>query len=277
MNTTAFQQEFFKQLDGSSGSVFLFDFIPDIQLFMKNRKSQLVKVNRAFLIHCGMTHEHEALGKTDLDLFDHHIGQQYIDEDRKVMKLRKPLIDQVWVVPNSDGILIWYLCTKVPLYNHEGEVIGLAGTLRTCSNSGSLPMPYYKYETVIDFIYTNYAQNIAVEELAAIIHLSRSQFERQFKKLFHLSPLKYVNKVRLHQACLLLKGQDDITITQIALDCGFYDHSHFTKVFTREIGLPPKQYRKQNRSGKYAASHRSTRNNTEEREAPRGIFSENYL
>lgn len=251
MNTNEFQQEFFAELDGRSGAALLFDFLPDIQLFMKDIESRFVRVNNAFLNNCGMTHESEALGKTDLDLFDHHIGQAYIDEDRWVMKSGRPLVDQVWVVPNSEGILIWYLCTKVPLFSHEGKVIGIAGTLRTCSDSGSLPAPYHKYEQVIDFIYSNYAQNIAVEELAAIIHLSKSQFERQFRKLFNTSPLKYVNKVRLHQACLMLKEEKNSTITRIALDCGFYDHSYFTKVFTREIGATPKAYRKQ-----HGAEHR---------------------
>lgn len=247
MNSTEFQQHFFKDLDGISGAAFLFDFLPDIQLFMKNRNSQFVRVNSAFLKNCGMMHEKDVLGKTDLDFFDHHIGQAYIDEDQKVMKSGNPLADQVWVVPNSDGILIWYLCTKVPLRNHNGDVVGIAGTLRTGSDAGSLPAPYHKYEGVIDFIYSNYARNIAVAELASIIHLSKSQFERQFRKLFHTSPLKYVNKVRLHQACQMLKEQKNNTITQIALDCGFYDHSYFTKIFVREIGFPPKEYRKQHR------------------------------
>lgn len=205
-----------------------------------------MKVNQAFMRNCGLKTEEEAIGKTDIDLFDPHIGQAYIDEDRRVMESGKPLVDQVWVVPNSEGILIWYLCTKIPLFNHEGKVIGIAGFLRACSDAGSLPAPYHKYEGVIDFIYSHYAQNIAVEQLAEIVHLSKSQFERQFRKLFHTSPLKYVNKVRLHQACLMLKQEPDATITQIALDCGFYDHSYFTKVFTREIGMTPKAFRKQN-------------------------------
>lgn len=245
MNTDELQHGFFQALETRTAAAHLFDFLPDVQLFMKNRKSQFVKTNDAFLANCGMKHERDVIGKTDLDLFDHHIGQAYIDEDLRVMKARKPLIDQVWVVPNSDGLLIWYLCTKIPLFNHAGGVIGIAGFLRSCSDSGSLPKPYHKYEKVIDFIYANYGQNITAGELAAIVHLSKSQFERQFRRLFHTSPLKYVNKVRLHQACRLLKGQGNITITQIALDCGFYDHSYFTKVFTREIGLPPKEYRKQ--------------------------------
>lgn len=247
MNTSAFQQNFFQSLENSTAAAHLFDFMPDIQLFMKNKKSQFTKVNRAFLHNCGLDNQSEALGKTDLDLFDPHIGQAYIDEDRRVMQSGKPLVDQVWVVPNSEGILIWYLCTKIPLFSREGKVVGIAGMLRTCADSGSLPAPYHKYEKVIDFIYSNYAQNIAVEELASIVHLSKSQFERQFRKLFNTSPLKYVNKVRLHQACQMLKGQGYITITQVALDCGFYDHSYFTKVFTREIGMPPKVFRSQHR------------------------------
>ena len=49
-------------------------------------------------------------------------------------------------------------------------------------------------------------------------------------------------RVRVHAACRLLAGSDQ-AITGIALDTGFYDHSHFTRTFRRLMGLTPRAYR----------------------------------
>jgi AraC-like DNA-binding protein len=243
MDSKALQNKFFKALDGQSATPELLEFLPDVQLFMKNSENQFVRAGQAFLHNCGFTHESEIIGKTDVEVFEPSIGQQYMDEDQQVMKSRRPLIDRVQLVPNSEGLLLWYLCTKIPLFDHQGEVIGLAGILRNCNDTGSLPRPYHKFEEVMNFIHYQYAQRITIGELAAKAHLSRSQFERQFKKLFHISPMKYVTKFRLYRACLQLRNQKNDTITQVAQVCGFYDHSYFTKVFTREIGRSPKVYR----------------------------------
>ena len=245
MDPETLQHKFFKTLDDQSSSPELFELLPDVQLFMKNSKGQFVRANRAFLHHCGLTHESEIIGKTDLEVFEPNIGQQYMDEDQQVMKSRRPLLDRVQLVPNSEGLLLWYLCTKIPLFDHQGEVTGLAGTLRNCGDIGSLPGPYHQFKETMDFIHHHYAQRITIDELAAKAYLSRSQFERQFKKLFHITPMKYVTKFRLYRACLQLRNQKNDTITQISNDCGFYDHSYFTKVFTREMGTSPKAYRNQ--------------------------------
>ncbi len=245
MNPEVLQNQFFKTLDDQSASPELFELMPDVQLFMKNSTGQFVRANPAFLHQCGLTHESEIIGKTDLEVFEPSIGQQYMDEDQQVMKSHQPLIDKIQLVPSSEGLLLWYLCTKIPLFDHQGEVIGLAGTLRNCSDSGPMPQHYHQFEEVMNFIHHSYAQRITVDELAAKAYLSRSQFERQFKKLFHITPLKYVTKYRLYRACLQLRNHQNDTITQVAHDCGFCDHSYFTNVFTREIGKSPKAYRNQ--------------------------------
>ena len=80
--------------------------------------------------------------------------------------------------------------------------------------------------------------------LAEMVNLSVSQFERNFKKLFNMTPLKFINKVRVDNACEMLISSY-ATLSEIALDCGFYDHSYFTKIFKAQMGQTPIQYRKQ--------------------------------
>jgi transcriptional regulator GlxA family with amidase domain len=69
-----------------------------------------------------------------------------------------------------------------------------------------------------------------------------SQLERKFKKTFLVTPSDYLLKVRINKACDYL-GKTTDTIASIALNCGFYDHSDFTRKFVRAMGLTPKHYR----------------------------------
>lgn len=244
MDTIRFQKDFFDQIDGLQGILRLFDYLPEIHLFVKNAKSQFVKVNQTNLRLLGAVNEKDVIGKTDRNFFIRDIADQYIHEDRQIMKQKKPFANKVWLVPNSNGLLVWYLCTKIPLFNKKGRVIGIAGTLCDYQIAGSVLEPYAEIAEVIKYINDNSHKDISIKSLADLAHLSVSQFERKFKKLLHITPLKYITKVRLNAACKLLT-QSNVAITQIALNTGFYDHSYFTKIFTKQIGITPKEYRRQ--------------------------------
>ena len=75
-----------------------------------------------------------------------------------------------------------------------------------------------------------------------MVNLSKSQFARRFKSMFQISPLRYINKVRIDVACEKLLYSND-SLTAIALDCGFYDQSYFTKIFKSQMSVTPMAYR----------------------------------
>jgi AraC-like DNA-binding protein len=242
-NSLQFQENFLRQIDGAKGISHLFDFMPEVQLFIKNAQSQFAKVNQALLDSLGASDEQEVIGKTDYDFHTHDIAKKYIEEDQQVMDTQKPFVNKVWLVPNSNGLLAWYLCTKIPLFDSKGKVIGVAGTLRDYKIAGSVLEPYTEIADAIKHINDNFHEEISIKSLAELANLSVRQFERKFKKLLHTTPLKYITKLRLNSACQALSQSND-SITQIALNTGFYDHSYFTKIFTRQIGITPKEYRR---------------------------------
>lgn len=67
---------------------------------------------------------------------------------------------------------------------------------------------------------------------------------RIFKQITSLSPIDYVNYLRIEQACTLLTTTT-MPIIEIALDCGFNDCSYFARVFQKRKGVAPSEYRKQ--------------------------------
>jgi AraC-like DNA-binding protein len=72
--------------------------------------------------------------------------------------------------------------------------------------------------------------------------MSLRAFERQFLASFHLTPQKYLRKLRLRIACRALIYTDE-SLSEVALSCGFADQSHFTREFRRQFGRTPRDYR----------------------------------
>ncbi len=78
---------------------------------------------------------------------------------------------------------------------------------------------------------------------AATCRLSRSYFSKAFKATTGRSPHRWLLEHRVRQAKRMLRGLN--SIAEIALECGFTDQSHFTRVFTRMVGAPPGVWRRQ--------------------------------
>ena len=83
-------------------------------------------------------------------------------------------------------------------------------------------------------------QEISLERLATLCHLSPFHFLRQFKKQFSLTPHAYQIQRRLHKAKQLLKLGS--TVIDTAQACGFHDQSHFHRHFKANLGVTPGRY-----------------------------------
>ncbi|MEO1593098.1 MAG: AraC family transcriptional regulator [Cyanobacteria bacterium J06632_22] len=95
-------------------------------------------------------------------------------------------------------------------------------------------------QQVRDYIEAFYSQNISLSELATLAGMKPLRLLRSFRKEIGLPPHAYLLQVRIEQAKrMLLSGT---SITDVALDTGFADQSHFTRHFKRSVGITPGQY-----------------------------------
>lgn len=220
----------------------LFDYLPDVYLYVKDREGRFVAVNDALWKMRGWESEADLLGKTDLDVHPRYLAERYMAEDRQVMESGEPLPNQIWLVPSKPGELKWFISSKTPLKSSTGEIIGIAGVMRDLEKAKSVANSFDAFEKVVNYVLRNYEQPLRVNELAAMVHLSVSQFDRRFKALYHMTPQQYILRVRLHAACHEILASQG-TIAQIANACGFYDQSYFTKQFRKHLGMSPTDYR----------------------------------
>jgi AraC-like DNA-binding protein len=228
-------------LDWLRGVQALFDRMPDVYFFAKNRAGRFIAVNQAFLQkRVGHSRKRAFLGTTDFDFWPRDIAEKYIKDDLQVMSSGKSLENVVEPAILPDRSMEWHLVTKIPLYDLQNRIAGIAGYGRDLNNENQGLLLHMG--KVFDHVVRNYQSNINIAELAALLSLSISQFERQFKKLFAITPIQYLSRVRVDMACQALVGKTG-SISQVARQTGFYDSSHFTRNFRKIMGLTPREYR----------------------------------
>jgi AraC family transcriptional regulator len=93
-----------------------------------------------------------------------------------------------------------------------------------------------------DYIYSNYARDISLDDLAHVACLSRFHFLRLFKIAFHKTPHQFINDVRVQRSKELLK-RTDIDVRTISSTVGFTSSSSFSRMFFQQTGVYPTQYR----------------------------------
>jgi AraC-like DNA-binding protein len=94
----------------------------------------------------------------------------------------------------------------------------------------------------IAHIEANYAEKIALDELAQKSHLSERHFLRIFHDCIGRSPIDHLMHVRVQKAAELLRHTER-SITDIAFDCGFSDSNYFTRCFRKTMNQTPRKYR----------------------------------
>jgi AraC-like DNA-binding protein len=93
-----------------------------------------------------------------------------------------------------------------------------------------------------EYLHAHYSNDISLSELAAIAGLSKFHFCRIFQKELGVSASVYQTQLRIaHAKKLLIQG---IEIAKVAAITGFYDQSHFSWHFKRQVGVTPRKYAK---------------------------------
>lgn len=104
----------------------------------------------------------------------------------------------------------------------------------------------WQLRQVLDFIQAHLANDIGLDDLAAITRLSTKHFARAFRQSTGMPPHRWLNSQRIERARELLAA-GDLPLAEVALVCGFADQSHFTAAFRTATGATPGAFRRQAR------------------------------
>lgn len=99
--------------------------------------------------------------------------------------------------------------------------------------------------TVFSYINKNFSEDISLATLGNLCGYSTSYLCRLFKQETGLTPIQYLNKIRLESACRLLSSTD-LSVVEICVECGFGCVRNFNREFKKTYSLTPIEYRKAN-------------------------------
>lgn len=93
------------------------------------------------------------------------------------------------------------------------------------------------------YIHEHYFEPISREDIAQYVNISKDYLTYCFRQELKTTPIRYIQRYRVNLAKSLLK-ETDKSVTEIALAVGFSDSGYFSRIFSRELGLSPDQYRR---------------------------------
>ena len=222
----------------------LFDLAPDVAFFIKDAQGRYVTVNDSLVMRHGLKRKSDAIGKYPRDMCPGDFGRIPSEQDARVLRTGRPLIDHMelqWYRPHDP---VWCLTTKLPIHGADGAVIGLIGFSRDVR----APVDRQEIPTGFAAALAEFEQELSEDVTSAWLaqrsKLSPQRLARLTKRLFGLTPTQFITKTRIATASRLLR-ETKKSIAEIAQASGFYDHSAFTRAFRSATGVTPSSYRNQ--------------------------------
>lgn len=225
----------------------LFEQLPEVAFFVKDRRGRYTAVNGSLLRRTGLKERGDLIGKTVSEIFPADLASRYESQDAEVLRTGRAVRDQLelhWYAGQQRG---WCLTTKLPLRDEAGVITGLAGISRDVQPPGETPEIPKALAEAVAWLQSHYADNLTIASLAQKARMAPGRFARMTKRLFGLSPQQMIAQTRLQAAAVLLETTTT-SIAGIAVECGFADHSAFTRAFKSALGHTPSQHRAKRKS-----------------------------
>jgi AraC-like DNA-binding protein len=231
-----------REIDPSCLFHSLFDLIPGVYFFAKNRQGELMFTCKASRSLYHIPDDTSAIGLTDFDVNPSEMAETYVHDDARIYKTGMPVLNRVELWFNEQGIPDWFVVNKMPIRSRTGTIIGIMGFSQSYEGRTKLLTPFGGIAKAVAHIREKYQDEIAIADLARVAGLSLRQLQRKFLATFGVGPQQFLIKTRLLAACRALRETDE-TLAEIALSSGFPDQSAFALHFRKHFGVTPSEFR----------------------------------
>src|SRR5256885_1102426 len=113
----------------------LFDYLKDVLFWIKDKKGIFRWVNTTLMVHMGKSSRDQIIGRTDFDLFEPYLANQYQMDDAQVLRGRAITSRVEMIVFHHTPR--WIVTSKLPVRNASGRIVGTAGVATTAVQEGS--------------------------------------------------------------------------------------------------------------------------------------------
>lgn len=244
-------REYYTQRDSSSGFILIYTLSGQGKLIHNNRACLLHPKTTA-LIDCSTMHRYESSSKNWHFLWLHidgegiHSYNEFVDDD----------CCGVFNVSDSDFV---HNLEFVQLLAGRSDTISLIQISNTLSDMLSTLLTrhlasrlngynsyshYNDITSVISFIRANFSKDVTLDDMTALVNISKYHFIRLFKKQTGMTPYEYMINYRIYQSKRLLRTTD-LSVNEISSRVGFSSPSNFIQKFKLSEHLSPAAYRRE--------------------------------
>ena len=221
----------------------LLDQHPGSPFFVKDSDLRYVAANRAMARLCGLTSGRELFGRRAGDFFGPELGSHYEALDAAIMVTGRSLTNALEPTAAQDGDRAWLLFTRVPVRDIHGNVVGIAANARRLASGFATEECYRRLKAATEHLRREFDQQVSLRGVATQTGTSITQLERDFRKVFDMTPGAFLDSLRIDHAKGLL-GDQALSVASVAHACGYVDHSAFSRRFLKQVGTTPTEYRR---------------------------------
>ena len=185
------------------------------------------------------------LGENFWNLIEMKPALQFIEKTKKGFKVKgktkvllESLIQTIPSQKNMNRIISFLEMMNILCTSKELESLGVAAQHETYNPTESKRM-----NELLHFTFTESNRKIYIREAASIANLSTEAFCRYFKLRTRKTYTRFLNEVRISNACRLLQTKE-ASVQQVCFDVGFNNLSHFNRIFKKILGQTPRSYMK---------------------------------
>jgi len=232
---------------GAAQTALLFDDSPGFLFVVKDAQGRYVSFNASLSRRVGTESARSLEGRLATEIWPAELAQRFEVQDDWVRQHQTPLLHQLDPILLPDRSPGWCITHKFPLHARDDQLVGILclsrdvpGLVRRDSEQ--------RLTLAVDQMTKHCEARLQVAELAELAGLNPARFAVLIRRIYGLSPLSFVLRSRIRQACLRLRGGNE-SLLEVALAAGFYDQAQFSRQFKRVMGMVPSSYRRTRPSG----------------------------
>ncbi len=218
----------------------LLDEMEDVVFFAKDLDGRYCLVNRTLVQRVGQTSKSDLIGRRTDEVFPAPFGEAFRVQDELVIRSGRAIRDRLELHFYPGRSTGWCRTFKIPWFDGQ-SVIGLMGFSKDLHRPASDQTPGGVAKALV-FMGENLNRQIRVSELAEKAEMAPRTFERAIQSLFRTSAGNLIIQARVNKACRLLRTST-LPIAHVAQECGYTEHSSFTRQFRLRVGLTPSSFR----------------------------------
>ena len=219
------------------------DLMHDTAFFIKDASGRYLVVNQSLVERHGLEHKSQMLGRRPCEVCPGDYGRIPTEQDAQVLRSGRPIIERLELFWRRPHVPLWGLTSKIPVRDEQGCVTGLIGISKDLTALASRDEVPPAVALALQHLEHAFAGAVSPSLLAQKAGMSPARFARVIKRIHGLSPMQLITKTRITAGSHLLR-ETPAPIAEIALECGFTDHSAFTRAFRSVTGLSPTLYRR---------------------------------